>query len=280
MKRPDVILLFLLATVSGSAQGLHKRLFVGEPANYTAYYKHTWAADSANSGAKSSELMRLDLGSKTSCFESVGTHLTDSVNAAFQNQTVDNATLNLYASTRGNLPGSANRYRVYKNVSAGALVFCEKLSRKEYAYLDSFPANTWLLTAEVKRIGKHFCQQAFVSFRGRSYEAWFTRELPVSEGPYKFYGLPGLIVSLQDTRSHYAFELVSFGTSRAGNRIELPKEVILANRAAMIKGKRDYHENLVNMVDSLPNQVPLTPAERAAERRRVQQKFNNSLELR
>ncbi|MEJ7664771.1 MAG: GLPGLI family protein [Hymenobacter sp.] len=38
-------------------------------------------------------------------------------------------------------------------------------------------------------------------------EAWFTREVPVGDGPYKFYGLPGLIVKVRDTRGHYDFEL-------------------------------------------------------------------------
>ena len=40
--------------------------------------------------------------------------------------------------------------------------------------------------------------------------AWFTSEIPISEGPWKFHGLPGLIVKLHDTKRHYEFELVSF----------------------------------------------------------------------
>jgi len=52
----------------------------------------------------------------------------------------------------------------------------------------------WKLKSDVKKIGKYNCQSAEVSFRGRNYIAWYTSEIPVSSGPYKFYGLPGLIV--------------------------------------------------------------------------------------
>ncbi|MEG1650143.1 MAG: GLPGLI family protein, partial [Rikenellaceae bacterium] len=45
---------------------------------------------------------------------------------------------------------------------------------------------------------------------GREYEAWFTTEIPISEGPWKFYGLPGLIAKLHDKQKHYSFELIGF----------------------------------------------------------------------
>ncbi|WP_196887342.1 GLPGLI family protein [Aureivirga sp. CE67] len=56
----------------------------------------------------------------------------------------------------------------------------------------------WKIHEESKNIGKFLCQKATTNFRGRNYIAWFTHEIPSSYGPWKFYGLPGLILEVHD----------------------------------------------------------------------------------
>ncbi len=56
----------------------------------------------------------------------------------------------------------------------------------------------WNLENDTKIIGKYLCNKANVDFRGRSYIAWYTTEIPVSYGPWKFAGLPGLILEIYD----------------------------------------------------------------------------------
>ena len=51
-------------------------------------------------------------------------------------------------------------------------------------------------------------QKATTDFGGRKWTAWFTTEIPYSEGPYKFKGLPGLVVELSDSENNFQFELV------------------------------------------------------------------------
>jgi len=51
------------------------------------------------------------------------------------------------------------------------------------------------------------CKKATCHYAGRDYEAWFAPEIPISDGPYKFGGLPGLIVKLQDSDNEHVFEL-------------------------------------------------------------------------
>ena len=38
------------------------------------------------------------------------------------------------------------------------------------------------------------CKKATTNFRGRYWEVWYTEEIPISQGPWKLCGLPGMIL--------------------------------------------------------------------------------------
>lgn len=63
----------------------------------------------------------------------------------------------------------------------------------------------WTLLPDTATILTYRCQKASCRFRGRNYTAWYTTEIPVSEGPWKLCGLPGLILKAEDSRGHYSF---------------------------------------------------------------------------
>ena len=52
-----------------------------------------------------------------------------------------------------------------------------------------------ILSDSVKTIENYTCLMAKGHVRGRDYTVWFTPDIPVSAGPWKLWGLPGLIVS-------------------------------------------------------------------------------------
>jgi GLPGLI family protein len=54
----------------------------------------------------------------------------------------------------------------------------------------------WTLRNETKKIKSFTCKKATTTFRGRNYTAWYTEELSIIGGPWKFDGLPGLILSV------------------------------------------------------------------------------------
>lgn len=66
----------------------------------------------------------------------------------------------------------------------------------------------WKLTNEKKKVNDLNLQKATTNWGGRKWTAWFTTDIPFQEGPYKFHGLPGLIVELSDNKKDYQFELV------------------------------------------------------------------------
>ena len=56
----------------------------------------------------------------------------------------------------------------------------------------------WELTNESKKIDSYIAYKAKTTFRGRNYIAWFTPEIAIDAGPWKFHGLPGLILEVTD----------------------------------------------------------------------------------
>lgn len=65
----------------------------------------------------------------------------------------------------------------------------------------------WKLEKEVKKVKNYTLQKATTKFGGRDWIAWFCKEIPFQEGPYKFRGLSGLIFEIYDTENvfHYTF---------------------------------------------------------------------------
>ena len=82
------------------------------------------------------------------------------------------------------------------------------LDRECCQYTEPVPKQQWTLKDEQQTIHGYRCQKATCRWRGRDYEAWFTSEIPIQRGPWKFGGLPGLIVKISDAKKEYNFELV------------------------------------------------------------------------
>lgn len=83
-------------------------------------------------------------------------------------------------------------------------------AQKTYLVQEIIPNIHWELIKEYKVIGHFKAQQAIGTFRGRKYIAWFTNEIPINCGPWKFNGLPGLILEISDDKNEVAFFAKSF----------------------------------------------------------------------
>lgn len=79
----------------------------------------------------------------------------------------------------------------------------------QYRYQELWPSMTWTLANKKQSICGYQCQKATCHWRGRDYEAWFTSAIPMKSGPWKFGGLPGLIMKIYDTNHLYTWEAVA-----------------------------------------------------------------------
>jgi len=74
------------------------------------------------------------------------------------------------------------------------------------AYTEELKFN-WKISDEKQKIGEYNTQKATTEYGGRTWTAWFSADLPFQDGPYKFSGLPGLIVKIEDAGKNYSWVL-------------------------------------------------------------------------
>ena len=123
-------------------------------------------------------------------------------------------------------------------------------------YTEKMTPIQWSLHNEGKTILGHKCQRATCRWRGRNYEAWFTPDIPIRRGPWKFGGLPGLILKIYDTDHLYTFEAVAIekGTFpiyqypadefKKSTRLHTWKLQVAYNRNYLrVSGRRKYDPN-------------------------------------
>lgn len=93
----------------------------------------------------------------------------------------------------------------YSDYNNNKLVSTESVVYDEFNVTESIPVLKWKLIDSTKTIGNFECKLATTSFRGRNYSAWYTEKYPLKFGPWKFNGLPGLVVNIYDDTKRYSW---------------------------------------------------------------------------
>lgn len=113
---------------------------------------------------------------------------------------------------------------------------------KHTVILDNGVNFDWQITEESKIIQNFNCTKAMVDFRGRTFVAWFATDIPVSFGPWKFHGLPGLILEVYDVD-----DLFSWRATLIQYPVELDEklETMSDNKSSRIITLKTYLEEQV-----------------------------------
>ncbi|AUC85672.1 GLPGLI family protein [Polaribacter sp. ALD11] len=89
--------------------------------------------------------------------------------------------------------------------------------------LVEMPPIKWKLTQETKKVGNYICYKAInLDSKDQKTIAWYTQEIPVRYGPKKYFGLPGLILELQES-SNFTFTAIKIELNIKDIEIEKPK---------------------------------------------------------
>ena len=204
-----VLFLFLLSPLSAQQ---HQ---VIEPAIFEFQYEHTMQGVTGTGIAIPKDLMILRVGENVSQFFSYHTFFADSLIASgcmtFGRLTAEAVRRRDFA----NRPGMRTTHDyLYKNFPAGKITNRTNLLMQHFTYEESFEPQEWTIVGDtVREILGYTSFLAFCDFRGRRFYAWFTPDIPISDGPWKFAGLPGLIMEVYDSDHIFHYVIIGMQSS-------------------------------------------------------------------
>ena len=181
------------------------------PATTEVTYLATCIKDTV-AGKVLSDTFRLRFNDDKALFYSVDKFTNDSIK--FNNidawaKQVDRAL------TKGSRENKAGRcYYVLTDLNEGTYIYIDEIGMNIFRYTDSLPTFNWKILPERKTIAGHKCTKAMGKYMGRTYEAWYATDIPTRVGPWKFYGLPGLVMSVYDTQHQYNFTFIDMQPCR------------------------------------------------------------------
>lgn len=155
-------------------------------------YEYTFKPDSTNSESIK-DIMFLDIVNDKSLFYSGHKYKEDSTSIA--------------EASKGKfyIPSAEINYRLEKENDKTALLISD-YGFDKLRVIDE-RKQEWKILPDKQKIGEYSTQKATAEFAGRKWTAWFTTDIPFQDGPYKFRGLPGLILKLEDSTESHIFVL-------------------------------------------------------------------------
>ena len=165
--------------------------------NYRFVYEYKTMPDITRKDSLITDYMNLDSDGKKSYFYNTAKYETDSAYA------VDKKMETLI---RGKKYDRNLRYVIEKDYVGQSSSFYIKFVNLNIVIPETEKPK-WKLENEYRKINDLNCQKAIANYKGRIWEAWFA-PYPITDGPYKFDGLPGLIVKLHDIKKEHSFDLI------------------------------------------------------------------------
>ncbi|QXU50481.1 GLPGLI family protein [Chryseobacterium sp. D764] len=283
--RKLIILLSLILAVITNAQ------------NQRFIYEYRYVLDSTAKDKPEVEIMLLDVAAKGSKFYSKDSFESDSLMTSAMEKQLQMGVKELDFSGikfKGKISYSVEK--VYPDYSVN---FFTNLAADEYMVQDA-RKQEWKIYSDKAEIGGFKVQKAIGDFAGRKWTAWFTTDLPIQDGPYKFHGLPGLIVKLEDASHTHSFELKGNKKFPEGYEWKSTKEkerfnaLVTVNETRYRKAFKDYLADPMKSekqmlaqgieIQEMDDSGKLIPADKAQKDKEIKRKNdlkkqNNILEL-
>lgn len=175
-------------------------------------YDHTFTRDAA-SATKHRTHMILEVGAHRTSFFSAVSFRNDSL------RTVCNALGLQNPPDEDFSDDSRPTYQIFRDLQSEKTIVVERIPF-ESAYVVEYPEPqvdfSWVVTDRTQELCGYSCRLATTEYGGRVWNVWFTVDIPLSAGPWKFHGLPGLILRAEDSERQFVFDAVGLSSRKKG----------------------------------------------------------------
>lgn len=210
--------------------------------SYKIYYEMTFQRDSTQKEL-TTELTELLINGEMSLFRTQVQAKRDT----FQYHKDLISSTYAYSYTHG-------KYRIvkdYKERNIYCYEMLEPFPGTMYHSIEPQSALDWVIEPDTMTVSNLLCQKATVTFGNRNWEAWFAADLPISDGPYKFGGLPGLIVAISDKTASWSFKLLSIeNIANFDFDLRFLENSTRVDNISFYKRKRYYRDNLAQVSET------------------------------
>jgi GLPGLI family protein len=129
---------------------------------------------------------------------------------------------------------NANEYGQYEDIfinypQPGIMSVCNTIYKKDYEYSEPTCQFSWTFENGTRTIIGYECHKALTKFSGREWTAWYTLDIPFPYGPWKFGGLPGLILAMNYKDDLFSYKLI--GVKKSEPRVSF--RLYLSNGAGI-----------------------------------------------
>ncbi|QOW11197.1 GLPGLI family protein [Kaistella flava (ex Peng et al. 2021)] len=246
-------------------------------------YQVTMKPDSTDRNVIKTETANLDISGANSIFYAENRMKRDSILSRARQTGSFNFDRSQMQGLRSNLD-----FIIEKDYKTGKKIYKAGILRDQYAYEEDRPMD-WKILPETATIGEYKTQKAETKFAGRTWYAWFTTEVPFQDGPYKFSGLPGLIVKVEDAKGDYSFDLKEAKKIDAIASFDQRGSIITVKRAAFEKQQEQFRKDPMAAMASMSSgggrggfRIQMDPNQRKRMEDRQKEEFkknNNPIEL-
>jgi GLPGLI family protein len=117
-------------------------------------------------------------------------------------------------------------YNVRRNFEKNTMNDALEMLGKVYLIEDSLQAPNWKILNDIKDVAGHICMKAMIqdTVKKQKIIAWFAQDIPVSAGPERLYGLPGLILALDINDGAVTVEASRIESKKLTTELDLPKK--------------------------------------------------------